>query len=956
MEGERSLKVPYLFPLIALAAAAFTIATVTTVLWLTAIVVTTLVKTVDKSIIPLLYCITAFSLLRLFIDNQSTLQSVSLTMASANNGHGQQSGQQAGPSLVPSQMSPGLSGNQVQSIQLQMQFPMVGMAGSPYFDGSDVTEFLDRWDDLVAECGISHEHSLRRLPQYCTPLIKENLRSMPEYESGDWMEFKEMMKREYRDRDDYQRLRSRPFLEQLAAASRTSYADMQAYCRQFQYSSAALRKAGRLDSYTCNTLFLRGLGERVAERVCSRLKMSDDELGTVRFEDLFDAAMSICRQTKVMDTIRGPSAEEKSRCSEIVEIASRPERVISRETPFSTVPVKAEYQHRVSASPVRAERLEAGDMTNQQTVQPTVQSTVQPTVQPTVSHLPTSRNQQQPVVQSVAQPITPPVASSVARAEVQPTRQSRPPVQFSRQQPTWSDSVYDTPMPDAPSEPVHTIEDLSRELSELRIAHATMVGERDSLRRMVDTNMNGRPTTSSSAPTQSSRPVQDRQEGRLYQPKADTGSSRPRFCYACGVEGHIQPNCFELNGLIQHGEVHRNDQGRICWGRSGEGGAEVTRAQGVTLMQAIRDGISQKYRNEGRYQGVPGRSVSTNNAVVQFEIESDEDSEDGLFVGDTHVDQGKGRHEDATHRKWEERRHREKDLPLVNMVSGPLMRKAEQQVDFDMTDAPNLRADDRAKGQHRRQGDKEQGRPPMDEQRPRRLSDAVQRPDSVAGLLSKTLETTVDSITLKDILTHCPDLRKAFFRKLPEDVSIDKYDKPVHVGSSNQATFKGKVGRTQKDMTVNAMTTRERDDRLSRKCSYPTVCVNKSSFEVLYDGGSECNVMDLAVAQKLNLAIRDISHVFMKDPNGGRKPFYGWVSDTKMTIGGVVNYVDFLIKEDHNVDATLGRPWMDGCMTAWRRVDQDADDLQVVDMESGDTAWVRVPRKWTANLDRSLKE
>lgn len=75
--------------------------------------------------------------------------------------------------------------------------PPPGAPGAPWFDGKDVTEFLSRYQEFVADYNIVEENVLQRMTRYCALSCREYIRSLPEYEANDGEGVVKAMKKTY---------------------------------------------------------------------------------------------------------------------------------------------------------------------------------------------------------------------------------------------------------------------------------------------------------------------------------------------------------------------------------------------------------------------------------------------------------------------------------------------------------------------------------------------------------------------------------------------------------------------------------------------------------------------------------------------------------------------------------------------------------------------------------------
>ena len=65
------------------------------------------------------------------------------------------------------------------------------------FEGANITEFLERYEDLCADYHVSNIDKLARLLQYCIQPIAETIKSLEEWKERDYIALKEALLKEY---------------------------------------------------------------------------------------------------------------------------------------------------------------------------------------------------------------------------------------------------------------------------------------------------------------------------------------------------------------------------------------------------------------------------------------------------------------------------------------------------------------------------------------------------------------------------------------------------------------------------------------------------------------------------------------------------------------------------------------------------------------------------------------
>ena len=82
-------------------------------------------------------------------------------------------------------------------------FPLPYQQGAPYFDGKDVTKFLNRWETLTFEW--NDEKKIKKMIAYCDEITGRYIQTLPSYEQNDWAEFRKELLAEYKEEDGEQR-------------------------------------------------------------------------------------------------------------------------------------------------------------------------------------------------------------------------------------------------------------------------------------------------------------------------------------------------------------------------------------------------------------------------------------------------------------------------------------------------------------------------------------------------------------------------------------------------------------------------------------------------------------------------------------------------------------------------------------------------------------------------------
>jgi hypothetical protein len=80
--------------------------------------------------------------------------------------------------------------------------PAPGTAGTPYFTGQNVSQFIEQYERLCARHYVTSKKH-QGLLEYCDYWIGIWIRSLPEFTAGNWTELIRKLRTEYRAKDYY---------------------------------------------------------------------------------------------------------------------------------------------------------------------------------------------------------------------------------------------------------------------------------------------------------------------------------------------------------------------------------------------------------------------------------------------------------------------------------------------------------------------------------------------------------------------------------------------------------------------------------------------------------------------------------------------------------------------------------------------------------------------------------
>ena len=128
-----------------------------------------------------------------------------------------------------------------------MVIPYPGASGAPFFDGKNITDFLDRYSQLCSDYRLSESEKIYRLPWYWEYLFGRYIRIL--IKDADWTRVRVILRREYKENDLDQLMYSRAFLEALKEKARLEDDNLMHYCQLFALSSRDLVLRKILDWY-----------------------------------------------------------------------------------------------------------------------------------------------------------------------------------------------------------------------------------------------------------------------------------------------------------------------------------------------------------------------------------------------------------------------------------------------------------------------------------------------------------------------------------------------------------------------------------------------------------------------------------------------------------------------------------------------------------------------------------
>jgi hypothetical protein len=171
-------------------------------------------------------------------------------------------------------------------VYIRHPFPLPGTGGIRLFDGVNITDWLDAFEDICTEYNTTDEEKRTKIPRYCTGNVGDAVKLMKEWhkEGYNYVVFRKALLKEYKRYDRQQLTYTREFLEEYKHRTRKTGDDITGYCRQFRTVALTLIGKGTLTPYEAGIWFLQGLPKELRNKVMRKHKVTVDDPETVDFK------------------------------------------------------------------------------------------------------------------------------------------------------------------------------------------------------------------------------------------------------------------------------------------------------------------------------------------------------------------------------------------------------------------------------------------------------------------------------------------------------------------------------------------------------------------------------------------------------------------------------------------------------------------------------------------------
>ncbi len=73
--------------------------------------------------------------------------------------------------------------------------PLPDIFSISYFEGANISEFIERFENICDDYQVRDENKIKRVPRYYTQMINQFMKKMKEYQDEDWNKLKKKLKK-----------------------------------------------------------------------------------------------------------------------------------------------------------------------------------------------------------------------------------------------------------------------------------------------------------------------------------------------------------------------------------------------------------------------------------------------------------------------------------------------------------------------------------------------------------------------------------------------------------------------------------------------------------------------------------------------------------------------------------------------------------------------------------------
>ena len=736
---------------------------------------------------------------------------------------------------------------------------------APRFDGNDITEFLDAFEDYCNDRAIPLVECINRIPRQCRTFeLKEQIMELTAFRLGDWGILRTALLKEFEDTDTFQLRHTPNYLTTLSITDDISADKLESFCNKWVAAESAILLKGRMSAPDITGLLLDRLPPRILGRVVLGTGLDIAKMDTMRSAPIItNLRKEVEKKRSVEKVSRNPGKERRN-----VSIATgrRNSTGYSSQNPSTT----DNYVPRAPDTPY-----ERPQVPRQAYRAPDAPYDLPPALRP---------------------PGTASRPSSAVRntgAEIDElTKQF---ASFSMNMRTiLSQAVQDMP---------RQVQSVMTASVVPQAGPSTNFAPRQSQHQYPPPPTYGRPA---------------------YPPSGAPPPAGPTRCSYCGDDGHIKFQCKVLTDDEYNNLCHQQENW-VYAGPVGAGGPalDARGLQGKPLRSRLEVILAHRASQAPPTPRVTASASSisivmpdlTKDEVAQLDYDEDTDSTYGSDQGDT-AQVHAARLNERREQPWEadakevlrKRSAREAKLPSTrNKLSKsgwkPVLDKGNGER-MDIEDTPETTPEPTTQTPPRKPPPAKVSPPSTAlEKKPRVtksqtwLQSQMQDQDAEKSL-RKILKSAKLEVTAWDILSSSPTLQDLMFRKMM--VPVDGANANVAAAGTRSTVKVGSLG--AEDGLLHYL-----EDTPKIACR-----VGKALKSVmgLIDTGAEVNVITLALANEARLFVRPEPMLSMVSHTGHTKPFTGVCDDVPIDVGGVLIRSNFFVLDEADQTLVLGNPFI----------------------------------------------
>jgi len=168
-----------------------------------------------------------------------------------------------------------------------------GNDGLPFFDGRNVSRFLEEFDAFCDLYGLEENKRGETAVRFTSEDEKDRIRGLDEYEEKSWTKLKEKLRKEYRAKDEEQQMLTPQYLLALSRRDRGRKNDLQLYLQQFKKAAKKLIKSGAETQYSCCRLFVNSLPEHFKDKIVAKQGLDPEDPASADFDKCYEHAVKL---------------------------------------------------------------------------------------------------------------------------------------------------------------------------------------------------------------------------------------------------------------------------------------------------------------------------------------------------------------------------------------------------------------------------------------------------------------------------------------------------------------------------------------------------------------------------------------------------------------------------------------------------------------------------------------